>query len=93
MSANYKNIKVNPKNNAMSANYKNKPCPPAYPLGSCTDAWLSTTLSASLYLDAFLDAVRISLVTAPIHLFVGLVLVRLLVVGWLQGYCLVDVGC
>lgn len=60
-------IKVNPKSSVNT--------PPSYPLGLCIDAWLSANLSASLYLDAFLDAVKVSFVTVPLILFLGFVLV------------------
>ena len=77
---------------------KNRPCLPIYPLGPCTDAQLLAPLSASLYLDAFLEAVRVSFVTVPLLLFLGLVLVRLLglvlvrlmLVGWLVDGCWFD---
>ena len=69
---------------------KNKPCPPVYPLGPCTDAWLLATLNASLYFDAFLEAVKVSFVVVPLLLFLRLVLVRLLVAGLLlAGWLLV----
>ena len=48
--------------------------PPAYPIGPCTDDWLN----ASLYLDAFLDAFKVSLVTLPFFLFFGFPCVFLL---------------
>ena len=48
--------------------------PPAYPVGPCTDDWLN----ASLYLDAFLDAFKVSLVTLPFFLFFGFPCVFLL---------------
>ena len=52
--------------------------PPAYPIGPCTDDWLSTNLNASLYIDAFLDAFKVSLVTLPFFLFIGFPCVFLL---------------
>ena len=52
--------------------------PPAYPIGPCTDDWLSANLNASLYLVAFLDAFKVSLVTLPFFLFFGFSCVFLL---------------
>ena len=43
--------------------------PSAYPIGPCIVDWLSTNLNASLYLDASLDAFKVSLVTLPFCLF------------------------
>jgi len=60
-------IKVNPKSGVNT--------PLVYPLGPCIDAWLLANLSASPYLDAFLDVVRVSFVIVPLILFLGLVLV------------------
>ena len=48
--------------------------PPAYPIGPCIDDWLNT----SLYLDAFFDAFKVSLVTLPFFLFFGFSCVLLL---------------
>ena len=52
--------------------------PSAYPIGPCIVDWLSTNLNASLYLDAFLDAFKVSLVTLPFFLFFGFPCVFLL---------------
>ena len=71
--------------------------PPAYPIGPCRDDCLSANLNASLYLDAFLDAFKVSLVTLPFFLFFGfpfMFLLRLDVVllgGALLVACLVVV--
>ena len=43
--------------------------PPTYPIGPCTDDWLSANLNASLYLDVFPDTFKVSLVTLPFFLF------------------------
>ena len=45
--------------------------PTAYPIGPCTDDWLLANLNASLYLDAFPNAFKVSLVTLPFCLFFG----------------------
>ena len=50
----------------------------AYSIGPCTDDWLSAILNACLYLDAFLDAFKVSLVTLPFCLFFGFPCVFLL---------------
>ena len=50
----------------------------AYPIGPCIVDWLSTNLNASLYLDASLDAFKVSLVTLPFFLFFGFPCVFLL---------------
>ena len=52
--------------------------PSAYPIGPCIVDWLSTNLNASLYLDASLDAFKVSLVTLPFFLFFGFPCVFLL---------------
>ena len=52
--------------------------PIAYPIGPCTDDWLLANLNTSLYLDAFLDAFKVSLVTLPFCLFFGFSCVFLL---------------
>ena len=52
--------------------------PIAYPIGPCTDDWLSANLNASLFLDAFLDAFKVSLVTLSFYLFFGFPCVFLL---------------
>ena len=52
--------------------------PPAYPIGPCRDDCLSANLNASLYLDAFLDAFKVSLVTLPFFFFFGFPCVFLL---------------
>ena len=52
--------------------------PAAYPIGPCTDDWLLANLNASLYLDAFLNAFKVSLVTLPFFLFFGFPCVFLL---------------
>ena len=52
--------------------------PSAYPIGPCIVDWLSTNLNASLYLDASLDAFKVSLVTLPFFLVFGFPCVFLL---------------
>ena len=52
--------------------------PIAYPIGPCIDDWLLANLNTSLYLDAFPDAFKVSLVTLPFCLFFGFPYVFLL---------------
>ena len=40
-------------------------------LGPCTDDWLPPCLIASMYLDAFLEAFRVSDVTTPVFFYLG----------------------
>ena len=80
--------------------------PPTYPIGPCIDDWLSANLNAYLYLNAFLDAFKVSLVTLPFFLFFrfpcvfllglhvvllgGALLLACLVVAVLLPTCVVD---
>ena len=52
--------------------------PPAYPIGPCIDDCLSANLNASLCLDAFLDAFKVSLLTLTFLLIFGFSCVFLL---------------